>query len=128
MMQGLDRGHGPDGVHRVRHAFEAVADHEERVRDASVLQVGQHGHPELCGLPTAVAGPHPQDVLVPVQVDPDRGVDRPVADLTVADLDNDRVDEHRRVDPLQRPVDQEAISSSTLSVIRLMVSLDTAAP
>lgn len=38
-----------------------------------------------------------------VEVDADRGVDRPVADLPVADLDHDRVDEHRGVDLLQRP-------------------------
>lgn len=33
----------------------------------------------------------------------DRGVDRAVPDLAVADLDVDRVDEHRGVDLLQRP-------------------------
>ena len=37
------------------------------------------------------------------QGDPDRRVDGPVGDLPVADLDDDRVDEHRRVDLVQRP-------------------------
>lgn len=37
------------------------------------------------------------------QVDPDRGVDRTVPDLAVADLDVDRIDEDRGVDLLQRP-------------------------
>ena len=40
----------------------------------------------------------------PLQVDPDRHVDRPVGDLPVADLHHDRVDEHHRVHPVQRPV------------------------
>src|SRR3954452_9380639 len=57
---------------------------------------------ELRALPTG-AGPQPQDVLLSGQGDPDRGVDRPVGDLPVTDLDHDRVDEDRRVDLLQRP-------------------------
>ena len=35
------------------------------------------------------AGPHAEDVLVGVEVDPDRGVDRPVADLPITDLHHD---------------------------------------
>ena len=63
------------------------------------------GHEVLRPLPPANArSPHPQDVLVAIQVDPDRGAHRPVTDLVVTDLDHDRVDEHRRVDLLQRPV------------------------
>ena len=46
----------------------------------------------------------PRTSLVPVETDPDRRIERPVRDLTVADLDHDRVDEHRRVDLIQRPV------------------------
>jgi hypothetical protein len=56
-----------------------------------VLQIDQHAHPELGAL-TTDAHPQPQDVLVAVHGDPDRGVDGPVGDLTVADLDVDRID------------------------------------
>jgi hypothetical protein len=38
------------------------------------------------------------------------------------------VDEHHRVDLVQRPHDQSFISSITVSVIRLIVSLPTEAP
>ena len=72
-------------------------------RHAAVLQVGQHVHPELRRLPAALAGPQAEHVAAPVQVDADRGVERLVADLPVADLDVDRVDEDRRVHALQRP-------------------------
>ena len=106
-------------------AFQAVADQEEHVPHAAVAQVGEHAHPELRAL-AAGAGPQPEDVLVAVQGDPDRGVDRPVGDLPVADLDHDRVDEHRRVDLVQRPgAPSRVISSITLSVIREIVSLLT---
>ena len=40
---------------------------------------------------------------MPLQVDPDRDVERLVADLTVANLDVDRVDEVRRIDRQQWP-------------------------
>jgi hypothetical protein len=50
-----------------------------------------------------VPGPQAEHVAAAVQVDPDRGVERLVADLPVADLHHDRVDEHRRIHRLQRP-------------------------
>jgi hypothetical protein len=83
--------------------LQAVTDEEEHVRDAPVAQLGQHAHPELRRLPSTMTGPQPEHVPVPGQVDPDRGVERLVADLTVADLRHDRVDEDRGVHPLQRP-------------------------
>lgn len=45
-------------------SFEAVADEEERVRDATVLDVGEHAHPELRPL-TSGPDPQPEDVLLP---------------------------------------------------------------
>src|SRR6185437_3532017 len=45
---------------------------------------------------TAGAGPQPEDVALPGQAHPDRSVERPVADLSVADLDHDGVNEDRR--------------------------------
>ena len=86
----------PHVADNVGQSFKAVADQEERVGDATVLHVGQDTHPELRALTTS-AGPEAQDVLLPGQSDTDRGIDRPVRDLTIADLDHDRVNEDRRV-------------------------------
>jgi hypothetical protein len=44
-------------------------------------------HAELRRLSVAGAGPQPENVSPTIQVDPDGGVERPVADLAVADLD-----------------------------------------
>ena len=52
---------------------------------------------------TAGAGPQTQDVALTIQGHADGGVDRPVGDLAVADLDDDGVDEDRRVDLIERP-------------------------
>ena len=125
---GLHDGLRPHVADHLGQSLEAVADQEERVLDAAVAEVGQHAHPELRAL-TAGAGPQPEDVLLPGQGDPDRGIDRPVRDLAVADLDHDRVDEDRGVDlaPAAGPA-RSAISSTTLSVIRETVSFDTEAP
>jgi hypothetical protein len=82
-------------------SFESVADHEEHVAHAAVAQIGEHGHPELRAL-AAGAGPEPQDVALTVEGDADGRIERPVGDLPVADLDHDRVDEHRGVDLVQR--------------------------
>src|SRR6202048_746020 len=49
-----------------------------------------------------VEGPQHEDVLIAVEGDPDRGVERPVRDLPVADLHDDGVDEHGRVNLVQR--------------------------
>ena len=101
MMQVCTIACGQTFADHLGQAFEPVADHEEHVLDAAVAQVGQHRHPELRAL-TAGAGPQPEDVPLAVEGDPDRGVERPVRDLPVADLDHDRVDEHRRVDRVER--------------------------
>jgi hypothetical protein len=95
---GLHHRLGKDRLDRVRQACEAVADDEEHIGHASVLQLREHAHPELRGLPATVARPQPEHVLVAGKVDPDRGVDGPVADLAIADLDVDGVDEDRDVD------------------------------
>src|SRR5690349_19019599 len=82
--------------------FEAVADEEEHLGHAAVLQVDQYAHPTLRALTTR-AHPQAQDVLVAVHRDPDGGVDRPVGDLPLADLDVEGVDEHRRTESSGRP-------------------------
>jgi hypothetical protein len=66
-------------------------------------RLGQHGQPELRAL-AAVTGPQPEDVAFPGHGDADDDVDRLVADLAIADLDHDRVDEDHRVDRVEGPV------------------------
>lgn len=44
-----------------------------------------------------------EDVAFPAQGDPDRGVERAVGDLAVADLHHDRIDEDRSVGFIKRP-------------------------
>lgn len=66
----------------------------------------------ICGLPdrTALAAPSPRathvqrrlrgdasDVFLPAQGDTDRSIDRPVSDLAVRDLHDNRIDENRRI-------------------------------
>ena len=92
---------------------------------AVVVERTQRRHPKLCRLAAAVAEPHAQDVLLALQVDPDRGIDGPVGDLAVADLHINRVQNHRGVDALQRPAGPGCIFSTTRSAIREMVSLET---
>ena len=73
MMHGL---HDRAGEHRcdaVGEPIRAVADEEEHIAHAPVLDLGEDTQPVLGRLPTAGAGPDPQRVLVAVEVDPDRG-------------------------------------------------------
>src|SRR5438046_10715230 len=60
--------------------------------------------PSRTSRPHPGAGPQTEDVLLPGQGDADRGVDGPVGDLPISDLDHHRVDEHRRADAVERPV------------------------
>src|ERR1700744_1181310 len=94
----------PDGVtRRVGEAFQAVADDHEDVLRAAVLDLGKDAEPELGALAVAVlAGPQAQDVPGPVGRDAQGEVNRPVRDLSLPDLDLDRVDEHDRVNRAQR--------------------------
>src|SRR6478736_1834551 len=87
---------GPHGVDRLRQPFEAVADHDAHIGSTAVLDLGEHREPELRPL-SAVAGPQPEDVALPSAGHPDGHIDGPVGDLAVADLDEDRIDEHHRI-------------------------------
>src|SRR3954453_12852488 len=84
-------------------SLQPVTDQDAHIAGAAVLYLGEHRQPELGALPT-VARPQPQDVAFPGAGDPDRDVDRPVGDLTITDLDEDRIDEHHRIHRLQRTV------------------------
>lgn len=62
--------------------------------------LGEDLEPELGAL-TAGAGPQPENLPAAVHGDPDGGVDGPVGDLAVTDLDHQGVDEDDGVDPLK---------------------------
>ncbi|GAA5005784.1 hypothetical protein GCM10023317_40410 [Actinopolymorpha pittospori] len=64
--------------------------------------LSQAGHP-MFGALTAGADPHPEHVPLAGEVHPDRDLDGPVGDLPVPDLDVDSVDQHHRIEPVQRP-------------------------
>jgi hypothetical protein len=100
----LHHGLFPDGIHRVGEALQPVADHHQDVAGAAVLDLRQDAEPELGALAVAVLpGPQAQDVPFPVRGDPQGQVERPVGDLALADLHLDRVDEHDRVNRVERP-------------------------
>jgi hypothetical protein len=58
----------------------------------------------VLGSLASVADPEAEHITRPIDGDTDDGVDGPVGDLAVADLDVDHVDEHDWVDAVQRPV------------------------
>ena len=83
-------------------APQAVAAHDQHVADPAVAQLGAHPGPELRAL--SGLNPDPEDVLDPVEVDPDSDVGGAIADLVaVADLHHQRVEVDDRVDLLKRP-------------------------
>ncbi len=88
----------PTGAPRTRcqATLKAVANKEEDVFDPTIAQVGEHCQPKnLADSPSPSPGPHPRMCLA-VGSAPIAGVSRPgCEDLPVADLDHDRVDEHR---------------------------------
>lgn len=53
---------------RLRKVFQRVADRHVHVGDAPVLQLDEHGQPELGAL-TAAAGPQAQDVAFPLDTE-----------------------------------------------------------
>ena len=112
---------------RLGQPFQPVADQEEHIPHAAVLQVGEHAHPEPGAL-AAGAGPQAQHVLAAVCGDAYGGVDGPVGHLPVPDLDHDGVDEDRHIHRIQRAGGPFRISVTTLSVIRDTVSFEIDAP
>ena len=70
MMQVCTVARGNTAVTLSGQAFEPVTDQEEDVRDAAVLQIGEHRQPELRRLPATSAGPDPEDVRWPSRSTP----------------------------------------------------------
>src|SRR5439155_23868040 len=59
---GLHGRVGPRRADRVRQALEAVATHDQRVGDATVAELGEHGHPLLRALTAGRTEPEAEDV------------------------------------------------------------------
>ena len=97
---GLHDGQRPYRVHRVGQAFEPVADQEEHIVHAPVLQLGEHRQPIACAL-RGGRRPDAQHVAAALQIHANGHVERAVGDLPVAHLDDGRVDEHGRVHTIQ---------------------------
>ena len=99
---GLDRGLGEHGFDRFGEAFEPVDTRDQNVLDAALLEVGEDLHPEL----RALVGLKPHAEHVALAIDPDRQREiagTPLDRAAVADLQHQRVQEHDRVDVIQRP-------------------------
>jgi hypothetical protein len=100
---GLHDGLRPDRLDSLRQALEPVAHQHQYVLHAAVLEFGEHVQPVL-GAFTTVAGPDAEDVAMTFGGDRQHDVDRPVRDVTIADLDVDGIDEQNRINPVQGSV------------------------
>jgi hypothetical protein len=98
----LDRGLGEHGFDRFGEPFEAVDAADQDVLDAALFEVGEDLHPEL----RALVGlkPHPEHIALAVHRDRQREVaGTPLDRAAVADLQHHAIEEHDRVDVIQRP-------------------------
>ena len=107
---------------------EAVDAGDQDVVDAAAAQVVEHRQPELRAL--GVLPPDPERFAVAVAGDPDGEITGARADRAVlGDLHHQRVEVDDRIDRAPSGRDrQSAMSSSTASVTRLIVSRPTATP
>ena len=99
---GLHPGLGEDGRDRVREARQAVDAEDQHVTDAALVQIVEHGQPELRAL--ALPPPDPENLALALQRDADRQIAGPRAHRAVlADAHHQAVEVDDRVDLLQRP-------------------------
>ena len=98
---GLHPGLREDRFDRLGEALEPVDAADQDVADAALLQLAQHGEPELGAL--RALEPEPEHVAFALEVDADRDVAGEVADgAAVSDLHDQRVEEEDRVNVLER--------------------------
>jgi hypothetical protein len=94
---------GPDGLDRLGEPLQPVDAADQDIGDAALLEFGQDLKPELRAL--GLLDPDPENLAFPVAVDADHEIGVLVADnAVVADLDDERVEEHDRVDPPLPPM------------------------
>ncbi len=85
-----------------RKAFQPVHTSNEDVLYAAILQLAEHLQPEFGTF--VLSNPHPQELLVTIQGDGQRQVDRFIVNVpVVAHLKPDRIQVQDRIDRLQRP-------------------------
>jgi hypothetical protein len=123
---GLHHGLRQDSGDRFREALQTVADGDQHVRDAAVLEPVHNAQPECRAL--VLFEPQPQDFLAAVGAPAARDVDGLVPyQPFIADLDPQRIKENQRVDRFPR-AGQAAPSSSTASVTALIRSGEPSMP
>jgi site-specific DNA recombinase len=99
---GLHRGLGEYRQDRLREALQPVDHCQEHVLHAAVAEFVHHPQPELGAL--VLLEPKSKDFLGAVGANPERDVDRLVADQPlVADFHPQGIEEDQRVDWLKRP-------------------------
>ena len=88
---------------RIGKALQAVDDGEEDVLDAAVAKFVHHPEPELGAL--VLLEPQAEHLLGAVGTDAQRDVDRFITDhALVADFHPQRIEEHQRIDRIERPL------------------------
>jgi hypothetical protein len=96
-------GLGEDRLDRVGEPLQPVDPADQEVGHAALLELAQDLHPELRAL--ALFKPQPEHVALAVDGDPEREVaGAPLHAPALADLEHEAVEEHDRVDVLQRPL------------------------
>ncbi len=100
---GLHLGPREHGGDRLGEALQAVDDGDEDVLDAAVPELVHDAQPELATL--GLLDPQPQHLLGAVRADAKGNIDGFIPNgALVADLDPERVEEHQRVQRLERAV------------------------
>src|SRR3546814_19020341 len=91
----LNNGLGEHGVDGVREALQAIADRDQDIGDAAVLELVHDAHPELCAF--ALLVPDPEDFLGPAGQYAECDIYGFVADEPfVAAFDSARLAQHHR--------------------------------
>ena len=99
----LHRGLGEDRLDRLGEPGQPVDAADQNVPYAAGLQIGEDLHPELGAL--RLLEPHAEHVALTVERDAEREVQRAALDrAALADLQHHAIEEHDRVDVLQRPL------------------------
>ena len=98
---GLNHCLRKDGRDGIRKTLQPVDNGDQNVRDAAVLELGHHPHPELGAL--GLLDPYSQNLLGAVRLDAKGDVDRFVPDKPlVPDLHPDRIEKDQRIAGVQR--------------------------
>jgi hypothetical protein len=99
---GLHSRFCEDGIDGLGKALQAIDDGNQDVLDATVLHLVHHPQPELG--PLVGFDPETEDLFCTIAAHAERDMHRFVADMAfIPDLDPQGIEEHQRIDRLQRP-------------------------